>query len=370
MNGAQDSADGGSGNPESPDPTGEDTLAERSAAAIQIHIDAMVSADSLTWTDHASSLDRWKQGNMLRAMPASWIAPPGSDPFTGMNQALEDESPQWLTGTTDVIICSQTCDIGAEPPGDKHPFVVVAPVIHQSAIGSNSLRKMAAAGRLDNLIPVLPPAADALAAMYTAYDDQLQRREERERQQGKEPSVRTPFTTARDAPDGHRWYADLRLLMPASKAVLLGRGPIEAFPSETEHLMFSEVLAQKFRRPALHDAFSRAIPEIIDDFIRQTNPRRQCIAKVEQVRVHVTEGTLLYPGRAQLLVITGNGVLNTDEQAAWDELDQRVANALSASGTGLTYVPLVHYDISDLKASLYRQTVPLRCKQLGHNRWP
>ena len=37
---------------------------------------------------------------------------------------------------------------------------------------------------------------------------------------------------------------------------------------------------------------------------------------------------------------------------------------------GITYSPLVHYDVTKMTAALYRNTVPVRCRYIGHTRWP
>ncbi len=128
---------------------------------------------------------------------------------------------------------------------------------------------------------------------------------------------------------GQRWYADLRLLVPISKALLIERVPAEGFVTEAESLAFGEILAQKFRRPALHEHLSEAVPKVVTDFVRSSGKAKQCFVKVEQVRLLVTLGDRLNPERAQLLVLTSGGQLSEEEQMGWSGLDAKPGSTVS-----------------------------------------
>lgn len=319
----------------------------------------------IDWSPHLESLGQRKQGHLVRHLPLAWIAATGWDPLTGLelDPELGEVAPQWPEGTFDAVICSQTCDLGGGPPGDQHPMFLVAPLVHESGLGSNARRTFAAAGKLGYLIPVLPADPDLLGALVAAGEENAQRRAE------KTGELR-PFelTTVRDTPKGHRWYADLRLLVPVSKNVLLSRDPIDGFLTEAESLGFAETMAQKFRRAALHEALSEQLPAALEAFIRGNNPNSQCFAKVEQVRLDIREGDRLYPKRAQLVVLSTRGDLTDEEIAVWEKFNPKAKEVLAAAG--IDSAPIVHYDVNNLDAPSYRIMAPVRCPLLGHTRWP
>ena len=317
------------------------------------------------WADHVDVLAQWKQGHLVSGLPLTWIAPPGVDPVTGLDLTEDSAGPVWAEESFDAIICSQTCDIGATPPGDQHPTVLVAPLVHESGLSSNSRRKLAADGKLGYLVQVLPADKTARQNLLAAATSQTV---------ADPPSDPNPEPLAlrgvRATPRGHRWFADLRLLVPISKGMLLDRQPLDGFTSEAESLAFGEILAQKFRRPATHEALSEALPEMLKSFIQSSagGANRQCFAKVEQVRLWILDGDRLNPQRAQLLVLTDKGALDQGEQDQWAGLNQKASELFRQHD--IDYAPLVHWDVNAMPASVYRQTVPIRCPLLGHTRWP
>lgn len=352
----QIAADGSGG------PDEQDAVAPR----IGFSVDGIVDGEG--WPEHAEALSRWKQGHLLTDVPLTWIAPPGEDALTGLTQSEAETGPLWWKDTFDAIICSQTCDIGSGPPGGWHPTVLVAPLVHQDGLRSNSRRNLAAQGKLGYLVQVLPAQHEARQRLIAAVSN------------GTGPGASDTAGTASDTvsleslstvtqtPRGHRWYADLRLLVPVSKALLLDRDPVEGFVNERESLAFSEQLAQKFRRPALHEALSEELPDVIEDFVRNTGSSKQCFAKVEQVRLLITEGDRLNPTRGQLLVLTAGGALSESEVELWAGLNKNAAAVFSRHG--IAYAPVVHHDVSTVSVPVYRQAVPVRCSLLGPVRWP
>jgi len=320
-----------------------------------LSLDAIV--DECSWSDYEDTLGRWKQGHLIRDVPISWIAPPGVDPVTNMESPDQETGPVVIGEVFDAIVCSQTCDLGAGPPGDWHPMVLVAPLVNDLGIGSPSRRKLAAEGKLGYLVQVLRPGHDyeqpfATPAGPTETDG---------------PTT-APRSTETRVSAGQRWYADLRLLVPISKALLIERVPAEGFVTEAESLAFGEILAQKFRRPALNEHLSEAVPKMVTDFVRSSGKAKQCFAKVEQIRLLVALGDRLNPERAQLLVLTSGGPLSEEERMGWSGLDAKVATLFKQQD--IACAPLVHYDVARMSAELYRRTVPLRCDLIGHTRWP
>lgn len=331
--------------------------------------------DSIDWSPHHEALGKWKQTDLISGIPLTWIAPAGIDPVTGVDPDLIDPTvgPLWLEDTFDAIICSQTCDLGAGPPGDNHPTVLVAPLIQEDQLGSNKRRTDAGKGILSHLVRVLPADPDArVDALEAAVHDQRARAA---RILGVTPDELTdeqiaelPPATVSDIPRGHRWYVDLRILVPISKGLLLSREPVGGFLDEDESLGFGEVLAQKFRRPALHEALSEELPKVLETYVQNAGHTTNPYAKVDEVRLNIMAGDRLNPVRGGLVIITENGALTADEQAAWTDLNKSASQLFAKHD--IKYVPLVHFDISHMTAALYRKTVPVKCRYLGYSRRP
>ena len=305
-------------------------------------------ADGAYWDSYADDIDAFKQGDMVASVPLSWIAPPGIDPLTGIDSHEADAGPVVAENNGPAIICSQTCDLGTSAPGNKHPLMLLAPVIQESAITSKAQLKLAADGRLDYLIPVLPPDASTRARLGIDTDP-------------------GPASAHAACGKGDRWFADLRMLMPASKALLIGVSPMPGFVTEDEQLRFAEYIAQKVRRPALDERLSEALPKLLRQYVSGIGKNKQAVVKVEQVRLHITDGSRLMPSRAQLFVLTDGLELTEDEQDQWAPLNRALGEEFAQAG--LTYAPLIHVDVQRMTAATYRETVPVRCDLLGAPRW-
>lgn len=361
-------------------PNGQDTPSAEADAALEeqtteTRFSLQGLIDTINWSPRHDALGKWKQTDLLRGMPLTWIAPAGLDPVTGIDPELEDPTvgPIWLEDDFDAIICSQTCDLGAGPPGDNHPTVLIAPLIHEDDLGSNKRRSDAGKGILSHLVRVLPADPDARAAAIEAAQ------EDRRVRAARKNSINASEVTdehlaelgplnVTDIPKGHRWYADLRILVPVSKGLLVDREPAGAFLTEDESLTFGEILAQKFRRPALHEALSEELPKVLETYVQNAGYTTNPFAKVDEVRLSILEGDRLNPVRGQLIIITENGALTPDEQAAWTDLNKSASRLFDTHG--INYANLVHWDISNMQALLYRNTVPVKCRYLGHTRRP
>ena len=188
--------------------------------------------------DTRSAIGDWSQGDLVEGLPTTWLAPQ-IDVVTGVGLEDRRQGPEGdgevlepvfdpdATGTW--VIASQTCDIGAGSPGSHHAFVLVAPLTPAKRLPP-STTGLALKGGVNYLVPV-----------------------DHERQEQEAP----------------RWFADLRMLMPVSKAVLLTRHPRSAFASEEATLKFAEHLGAKFRRPALHAALSEELGRAINRHIQK-----------------------------------------------------------------------------------------------------
>ena len=309
------------------------------------------------WSQHEASLSRWKQGDLVQDIPLTWITAPAEDPVTGVvnnSDAARPISDSSLKVTA--IICTQTCDLGATSPGDAHPFVLLAPLIHESSLPSGAAVKLALTGKSGYLVQTLPPP-DSGTRDGSEVDAQ--------------PTGASPSTEQSSPPRPARrkaWFADLRLIFPISKALLLSREPAHGFADERASLTFAETLAQKFRRAALNEVLSEALPQALKKFVQENGHRKQAFAKVEQVRLVILGGERLFPTRATLFVLTDGMELNEEERVPWTRFQESTESLFS--GHGITLGPMLHADVSRLSATKYRQSVPVRCDLLGSVHWP
>lgn len=328
----------------SSEPADADDLKEEHEAPLQWSIyDALPEV----WSEHEASLARWKQGDLVTDVPLTWLTMPGLDSITGLFNDKPEIRPAFdrrLKITA--IVCSQTCDLGATPPGDKHPFVLLAPLISLSEIPGNSVRKLAAEGKIGYLFKTATPPTPEQPVEPSGPDDEAP-----------DKRVARPET----------WFADLRLIFPASKALLLARDPQAGFTEEAESLRFGDTIALKFKRPALDEILSEALPQALRKFVQDNGSRGQAFAKVEQVRLLILAGGRLHPGRAHLYVLTDGVELNEAEAAVWARF-QLVVDALFAKA-GIILAPMIHADVNILSAAKYRESVPVRCELLGSVIW-
>lgn len=296
-------------------------------------IDDVVPKDP---TEFDPALDSWQQGDLVLEVPLTWLAPEGEDPLTGVTAYGSGISPikhDELRAAA-AIICTQTCDLGPASPGDKHPFFLVAPVVHMDTLQSKGTARRALEGRVTYLFPVSSPIHEE--------------REEESRGQQKQ------------------WFADFRLMMAASKTLLIGRDRLPGFVNELDRLHFSETLAFKFRRPALHPVLSEDLPQIIDGFVRSQGPTNRAFAKTEQVRLFVTEGTHLNPTSAHIFIITRQDLTETEEDF-WRRWEKLAIPVLRAQGIELA--PTLFESPETMSASLYRTSNPLRIESLATHAW-
>ena len=325
----EDTSNAGVGDPTaSPEPQpepGVEPERQPGPPSTGFNIDDLVNG--VDWTPHVEQLARWRQGHQLVGIPVLWLAPPGTDPITGVEHPADHIAPVFDETGYPWIITTQTCDLGGTAPGDRHPFIELAPVVHASTLEKNRVR---------------------LA---------------RDRQTGDLVPVRSPFPGHEPAePEKPEWFADLRLEVPISKTVLLDRDPIDGFATEDAYIAFAEMLGYKKRRPALHAALAEDLPRLLDKFVTDNGAKKQCFAKVEQVRLLITDQQRLNPAAAAIYIITNGVALTDDETEIWNRFQAQASTMLKAHG--IDAGPAIHCDVSDLKASVYRVTVPVHSAQL------
>jgi len=271
--------------------------------------------------DVVNALDQWKQGDLVQGSPRFWAGPSSEDPVLGTApgsrdwEVVDDEAPGGY-----VVVTSQTCDIAAAGPGRWHPFVDVSPVFEVPAdYDANKLQNILK-WEVSYLVPISPSLSSS------------------------------------------QWVADLRLSMPISKGLLASRSPIEGFATEEDRLLFGEAIAIKKRRPALADVISYDLPRSLSNYIKTTEKAQpEWWQHVEQVRLRI-KGDRLRPSAVALLICE-DIELSSRQRKIWR--DWRKQGAALLRPHRITLDPVLFQTIDDMKARLYRETVPLRIPELG-----
>lgn len=280
------------------------------------------------WTGMEVQLDRWHQGDILGPLPATWIAPTGLDPITQAESSAASPRPFFSSEVnTWFIVVSQSCDIAATGTGVHQPFVMVAPLINASVLSKGNLG-LARRHKIPYLFPTLNP-------------DQ----------------------TVTDS----TWFADLRLIMPVSKAILLNREPVRGFEDGDALLRFAATVGHKFRRPALDSLLSEDLAQSINKYILDNGVNKPAFANTEHVRVVVNQGDILAPQSVHLIVL-GRIKLDAESEQLWRDWEPKGRAILEAAGVELG--PTLITTPEELTASVYRAATPIRVDSLGALRWP
>jgi hypothetical protein len=265
----------------------------------------------------------WRQGDVIERPGISWLGPAGLDPVTGMTDGQWSYEP---VADPDLIvpfgvIASQTCDIGADGPGAKHPFVEIHPVVNMSEVDAGR-RSQIERFEMRYLVALTQPPAPGF------------------------------------------WVADLRLVLCVSKAQLIGTTALPGFATENDRLAFAEALARKKRRPALHDVLSYDLPKMLNDHVAERNRAlrpRDWYLEVEQVRLQVT-GDRLGPDTVSLIFVCEVD-MPVEHRAEWREASKVLKRRLRSAGFHLGAMTFTTLD--KMSGRLYRDTVALDVAALG-----
>lgn len=292
--------------------------------------------DWLKRPEVSTALGQWRQGDIVRGLRVFWgISEHGRDPLSGA-QLKPQPDGGWVTAreSLDVeesaavpseqrgIIVSQTCDVVATGPGARHPTVQVAPIVYLGDLPLSRAADVRAGRTVDMVVATgLQPPGD--------------------------------------------WAADLRISLPVSKALLVDQQPTRGFLSEQDCLRFSDQLAIKLRRPALHDYVAVDMTNGLEKLIRQE--RRRGVAwmdRVEQIRVRVTEGYRISPRALELLVITIDDPLSPAEKAPLRKWRTDHVKSFAKATDGGKILPLRILPLEKVSVQDYRESVPLRLDEL------
>lgn len=286
-----------------------------------------------------AALDNWQQGDLIRGLRVFWAVEGGTRDV--LCDVDEDEAADggWVMARVPVetegadpveqlgVLVSQTCDIAAVGPGKRHPTVQVAPVVNLASI---------------------PSRADDI-------------------RQGNVTDM--VLLTGAGLPSGE-WAADLRISLPVSKAVLLSQNPVRGFARESEALDFGELVAIKYRRPALHDYVSKDLTESLNRLIRnQRGKSATWMNRVEQIRVLVTAGDRLHPQAIEPIVVTLGEPFSPKEEAPLRNWRDEQARPLAAATGGCVLEAVAFRPRGDVRAVEYRDSVPLAVDELPRRRF-
>lgn len=278
--------------------------------------------------DARDRLSLWVQGDVVDGLSPAWVGTPELDPVTGTDPGIKMSEP----GTESVtisgsgvfipwVVVSQTCDIGLDGPGAHHPFVQVAPLVRVSDLPSKPLQKLALADRVNYLF----------ATDYESDDDR-------------------PV-----------WLADLRMMMPLSKGILLNLEPRRGFKSEERALLFGEQVGGKLRRPALDSALTEDLADLMNKHVKTRGAGHSTFTRTEQVRIIVEEGTRLSPQRVAAIVLTRVN-LTEDQEQEWR--DWETAGRALLKQHNIVLSPTLFQTPYECSAHLYRSSIPLRLDAL------
>ena len=175
-----------------------------------------------------------------------------------------------------MAVISQTCDIAIGGPGQRHPFVQACPVRNIAEFPPDKIQQIKAGIVVEYVLLSQPPVAGAV------------------------------------------WAVDLRAAVPVSKAVLAATQPVQGFATEDDEIVLSQKIADKFSRPAVHDALTGPVFASLRQLISTRQEERMWCDDIEQFRLDVIEGTRLQPKRVRLLVYTDVKAVEVDRRPLRD----------------------------------------------------
>ena len=269
-----------------------------------------------TWpSDAVTALAGWSQGCLIRG---SLFGVADSEQSAGELGVLDVGATAFKPDGWMVVV-TQTCDLVLTGTGAGQPFAMCSPLIDISGQTANKIQDV-----------------KGWKVTYLAPID--------------------------DVPAAGEWAVDLRVSVPVSKLALVDVAPIQGFPNERDLLRFTDFVALRTRRPALHDALSAGLRDILDDTIK-TGPKtsHSWYQDVEQIRLDIAPSRL-EPNWVRIHFCCDRE-LTAVEQDIWRTAEKRI-KALFALHH-ITYGGLKFDRLADVNAIDYRQWSPLAIPRLN-----
>jgi hypothetical protein len=279
--------------------------------------------------DIGAALDYWRQGHLIAAEAGVWLAPAGVDDLVTGDSA--PGTPGYLRARSDVFgdtgymaIVSQTCDIAVGGPGQRHPFVQACPVRNIAEFPVEKIEQIKAGMVVEYMLLSQPPVAEAV------------------------------------------WAVDLRISVPLSKAVLAAAQPVEGFATEHDEILLGQRIADKFERPAVHDALTGPVFTSLRRLISASKKNQMWCDDIEQIRLDIMEGTRLQPKRVRLIIYTDAKTVEVDKRPLriwWGSQKKTLKQA------GIEQSALRFRFVDDCKLKEYRDSIPISVPSLERGRF-
>lgn len=307
-------------------------------------IDALYLPGALVDRPTKRALNAWQQGDLVRDIGLFWAGTEDVDELTGLaaepttghrwpvvpwdgvlaTAADSDAGPadahQSATGWA--IITSQTCDVVADGPGQRHPTVQVSPLQNIAHLEKSKILE-------------------------------IQRGE------------KSDFVHVPDVPDPGTWAADLRISLPVSKAVLLRQDRVPGFADASGAMQFAERVAAKYRRPALHDEITGGLVNGLRALVDQARAAGALWPDlIEQFRLEISDGDRLKPRNVRILAVTLDDLTAEDKQPLRDWRTKERKRLLRASD-GIVLGPMWFGDLEKVGVGRYRDSDYLRIPELS-----
>jgi hypothetical protein len=150
-----------------------------------------------------------------------------------------------------------------------------------------------------------------------------------------------------------------------SKALLVEQQPKRAFLTEQDCLAFSDQVAIKLRRPAVHDYVAVNMTDSLEKFIRRERGRGAAwMDRVEQIRVRVISGDRLSPKALDLIVVTIDDALSPAEKHPLRKWRSEHVKTFAKATGGGKLLPLRILPLNKVSVQDYRESIPLRLDEL------
>jgi hypothetical protein len=248
--------------------------------------------------EYREKLNGFRQGHIVENIPVFYLGsatvPLWSTPSTILSTdlgaslyACVEEGPV----LRHAMITTQGCDI-SKP---THPWVSLVPVYDACAHFDDNKLGNVRAGRVEYLLPLLPPWADS----------------------------------------EKRYVADLRIELPVEKTVLLERLPLPAYLNEDDYVKVGQRLARLRQRPDVANECLEQVVQPLFDWIRGQDQAIQERMWESVDHVRIWQNNPMTPDTARLFIIVREGAEARHDEELWDEAHAAVYENASAAGIKL-----------------------------------
>jgi len=263
-------------------------------------------------------LKSWEQGHLLNASPLLWLGAREREIVTGFPSDSDWSAINASSQSGWSIIVSQTCDIAGEGPGSKHPFVLCSPLKLWPSDSDGGMLGDIKKWRSKYLAPV----------------------------------------TA--CPEAGDWVADLRIMVPVSKSLLIGQPIIPGYTDKKDQKKLSDHLASKFRRAALPEVIQQDLRVILNKSVKEVKSLDPDLGGIEQIRLECLPDEN-NPQQLRIHVIT---LLPIEPRlrAPFESRRQEIKDLVAREG--IKFLGIAFDELPRIQVSDYRSWAPIDIKLL------